>query len=35
MPHALDHQIGRGGEHVTPIAGELDRRGKQTGAGPG
>ena len=22
MPHALDHQIGRAGEHVTPIAGD-------------
>ena len=24
MPHPLDDQLGRTGEHVTPIAGELD-----------
>jgi transposase len=28
VPHALDHQMGRAGEHVTPIAGEFDRGGK-------
>ena len=27
MLHALDHQIGRAGEHVTPIAGKLGGRG--------
>ena len=26
MPHALDYQIGRTGEHVTPIASQLDVR---------
>ncbi len=29
MPHAFDNLIGRAGDHVTPIAGELDGRGKQ------
>jgi hypothetical protein len=29
MPHALEHQIGRAREHVTPIAGEFDRGVKQ------
>jgi hypothetical protein len=30
MPHALEHQIGRAWEHVTPIAGELDKGRKAT-----
>ena len=29
MPHALEQQVGRAGEHVTPIAGEFDRGVKQ------
>ena len=29
VPHAFDHMVGRAWEHVTPIAGELDRGGKQ------
>jgi hypothetical protein len=29
MPHALKDQISRAREHMTPIAGELDRRGQQ------
>jgi hypothetical protein len=24
MPHARDNEFGRAGEHVTPLAGELD-----------
>ena len=29
VPHAFDDLIGRARQHMTPVAGELDGRGKQ------